>query len=148
AAWLAMWFVEPEARRDGLGLALLAEAQRRFDVLACIGFNETAARIFSGVGFDVAPALSRWVRTVDVAAFEQLVGRPPIGSASPGPSARVVEWNEVAAGRWDDCWKMIVANIICAARDEAFVRRRYAEHPVFRYIVRIAEGTGGDVRAL
>lgn len=147
-AWLAMWCVDPEARRGGLGLALLAEALKQFDVVACIGFNETAASIFSGLGFDVRRALRRWVRTVDAGAFERLIVRPPVGFASPGPSARVLEWSEDAARRWDDCWERLAANLICTSRDEAFLHRRYVEHPVFRYVVRFAEGAESDVRAL
>lgn len=133
-AWLAMWSVDPEARPRGLGLALLVEALQRFDIVACVGLNETAARILGGVGFDVRPALPRWVRT-----FRE----PP-----PSPAARVSEWSEGAAGRWDTCWKRLEGRLVSTVRDAAFLRRRYAEHPVFRYTIRLAEGADGYVSAL
>jgi GNAT superfamily N-acetyltransferase len=133
-AWLAMWSVEPDARSSGVGLALLVETLRRFDVAACVGFNGTAAKIFSGVGFDVRPAVPRWVRV----AAGPLTSRP----------IHVVEWSEGSAGRWDTCWERLADSIVGAARDSAFVRRRYVEHPVFRYVVRLAEGPESDITAL
>jgi GNAT superfamily N-acetyltransferase len=139
-AWLAMWSVEPGARRSGLGLALLAEAMRRFDVVACVGFNQTAGRIFHGFGFDVRWAISRWVRTIDAAAVE----RPQWSSGRP----RVVEWGEEVARRWDDCWDRLAVNLVGTARDAEFVRRRYVEHPVFSYVVRLAEGASDEIGAL
>jgi predicted N-acetyltransferase YhbS len=133
-AWLAMWSVEPEARSSGLGLALLVEALQRFEVVACIGFNETAGRIFSGIGFEVRPTLPRWVR----------MG----AELPPSRAVHVVEWTDDVAGRWDTCWERLSGSLVGSVRDSAFVRRRYVEHPVFRYVVRLAEGSESDVEAL
>lgn len=123
--WLAMWTVAEEARETQAGLALLMEAVRSFDVVGCLGFNEQAEAIYRRLGFDVRVPLPRFV------ALEPR-----------GAPAASVDWDEAA---WDRRWREdIAASFVGTARDAAFVRRRYLEHPSYRYVVRLAE----DARAL
>jgi predicted N-acetyltransferase YhbS len=145
AAWLAMWSAAPEQRRRGLGLALLVDAMERFDVIACVGFNDAAARIYRALGFDVRPSLPRWVAAVDPAAYEQLVGAKPATVAAPEHHAAVAhEWEQTTAGRWDAAWDEYAARVVGTARDAAFIRWRYLEHPTFQYVVHVS----ADGRAL
>jgi hypothetical protein len=118
--WLAMWTVAEEVRETQAGLALLLEALRGFDVVDCLGFNEQAEAIYCRLGFDVRTPLPRFV------ALE------PRGA--PAPAA---EWDDEA---WDRRWREEIApSFVGTARDAAFVRRRYLEHPTYRYVVRLAE---------
>jgi len=118
--WLAMWAVAEEARGTQAGLALLAEALRDFDVVGCLGFNEPAESIYRRLGFQVRVPLPRFV------ALE------PHGA--PAPAA---EWDEQA---WDLRWREEIGpSFVGTARDAAFVRWRYLEHPSYRYVVRLAE---------
>ena len=70
-AWLAMWTATPEAQSRRVGLALLLAARERFPVLACLGFNKTAQRIYEALGFAVRP-LERWVRILNPDAAARL----------------------------------------------------------------------------
>ena len=120
--WLATWTVAEEARGTQAGLALLLEAVREFDVVGCLGFNEQAETIYRRLGFDVRTPLPRFV------ALE------PRGEPAPA-----VEWSVEAAERWDRCWRELAPAFVGTARDAAFLRRRYVEHPTYRYVVRFAD---------
>jgi hypothetical protein len=123
--WLATWTVAEEARETQAGLALLLEALRDFDVVGCLGFNEQAEAIYRRLGFEVRTPLPRYV------ALEP-----------SGASASARDWDDRAwAERWRD---EIAPSFVGAARDAAFIRWRYLEHPTYRYVVRLAE----DARAL
>jgi hypothetical protein len=116
--WLATWTVAEEARETQAGLALLMEALRSFDVVGCLGFNEQAEAIYRRLGFDVRTPLPRYVA---------LEPRGAPAAASP--------WDEAG---WDRCWKEIAPSFVGTARDAAFLRRRYVEHPRYRYVLRCA----------
>lgn len=127
--WLAMWFVTPEARSTQAGLALVLQALREFDVIGCLGFNETAEAILRRLSFHVKPRLPRFVT-------ESMEG-------SPG---KVIEWSDGSAEAWERRWRdEIAANFVGTARDAAFLRWRYVEHPTYRYIVRFAEDASAVV---
>jgi hypothetical protein len=128
--------VVPEQRRRGLGLELLVDAMERFEVIACVGFNDAAGRIYRGLGFDVRPSLPRWVAAIDRAAYEQLVGAEPATVLSGAHGAAVTaDWDETA---WDASWHDLGSGLVGTARDAAFVRWRYLEHPSFQYVVRVS----------
>jgi len=121
--WLAMWFVTPEARSTQAGLALVLEALREFEVVACLGLNETAEAILHRLGFEVMPRLPRFV-----------------SESMEGSKAKVVEWSDTAAEAWERTWlEKIAPNFVGTARDAAFLRWRYVDHPTYHYIVRFAE---------
>jgi GNAT superfamily N-acetyltransferase len=144
-AWLAMWLATPEARGSGVGLALVVEAMRRFDVLGAVGLNARTSRIFARLGFDVRPALPRWVAAVDPTALRALgpATVPPVRAG--GLSPRPLEWSDTTLRDWDRCWTERVApGFVGTARDSGFLRWRYVEHPSFDYVVRFAAGDGRD----
>ena len=117
--WLATWTVAEEARETQAGLALLMEALREFDVVGCLGFNEQAEAIYRRLGFEVRVPLPRFV------ALEPR-----------GAPAAAADWDEAA---WDRCWREEFApSFVGTARDAAFLRRRYLEHPRYRYVLRCA----------
>lgn len=146
AGWLATWTVAPESRSTQAGLALVQRAIDSFDVVGCIGFNETAERIYRALGFEVRSPLPRYVRAVDPAALERLLGRGDAAltatAHAPAPAAAVaLDWSDAAAERWERTWReQIAEGFVGSARDAAFLRWRYVEHPVYRYVVRFAEG--------
>ena len=152
AGWLAMWSAVPERRSSGLGLSLLLDAMERFEVVAALGFNERAGRIFSALDFDVRWSLPRWVRVGDEAAYERLAGQPPPavggGGLATAHPVQAVAWSDDAATRWQERWRRLAPGIVGSARDAAFLRRRYVEHPSFAYVVRFAETPAGDLGAL
>ena len=149
--WLATWTVAPESRSTQAGLALVQRAIDSFDVVGCIGFNETAERIYRALGFEIRSPLPRYVRAVDPAALERLLGRADAAlTATAGASAPAttvaVDWSGAAAERWERTWReRIAGGFVGSARDSAFLRWRYVEHPVYRYVVRFAEGAAALV---
>jgi hypothetical protein len=123
--WLATWTVAEEARETQAGLALLVEALRELDVVGCLGFNEQAEAIYRRLGFEVRTPLPRYV------ALEPR-----------GVPGMALDWD---ARAWEERWRdELTPTFVGAARDAAFVRWRYLEHPSYRYVVRLAE----DARAL
>ena len=147
-AWLAMWKALPEASERHLGLALLLHALRlRLGGIACLGMNEGAVRIYSGLGFDVVSRLPRWVRPLAPEALDALVpgsGRWPAprhAAVRPDPGA----FDGERAERWDSTWTLTFAPRLAGTwRDAAFLRARYVEHPRFTYEVRLT-GDGSAV---
>jgi hypothetical protein len=116
--WLATWTVAEAARATQAGLALLMEALREFDVVGCLGFNEQAEAIYRRLGFEVRVPLPRF------AALEPR-----------GAPAAAADWDEAA---WDRRWEELGRSFVGTARDTAFLRWRYVEHPRYRYVLRCA----------
>lgn len=155
--WLAMWSTAPDARSRRVGLSLLREALAGpWEIVAAVGFNDSVARMFGVLGFDVRDAIPRWVRVVSPAALESLLGgeserypaqawaawRSTAAAAAGRPSAavRVREWNGDVAARWDLAWRERFApRLVGTWRDAAYLGWRYVEHPRFQYVIRAVE---------
>ncbi len=141
-AWLAMWHATPEARTRRVGLALLVEALRLpFAAVACLGMNEAAVRIYTGLGFEYVPRLPRWVRPLASEPLAALVPgaetwqAPAPGEVAPEPGA----FDDVRAAAWDEVWTTrFVPQLTGTWRDAAYLRSRYLEHPSFDYAVRLS----------
>jgi len=143
-AWLAMWQATPEARTRRVGLALLLEVMRMpFGGIGCLGMNETAVRIYASLGFGVVPRLPRWVRPL---AAEPLASLAPGFAAGAGTADEVEPdpgaFDDERAARWDDTWRTLAQRLDGTWRDSGYLRRRYLDHPRFRYEVRLpADGS-------
>ena len=160
--WLAMWVVAPDARETGAGLRLLREALQHYTVAGCVGFNETAERLFVASGFSICQALPRWTRAVDVEALERLVHAdatrygPDVRAVWRGQAARLVDagagadpWSDDAALAWDRTWGDLVApRYVGTWRDSRYLAWRYVEHPGFEYELRVCRGDRGSVEGL
>jgi hypothetical protein len=150
ASWIALWLAAPEARERQAGLALLEDALSRFDVLACLGLNDDAERIYRALRFHVVRPLPRLVRAVDPRAFARLASEADAVLAATArpvpPSTEVVSWEAGAAALWQRTWECQIApRFVGTARDAAFLRWRYVEHPSYRYVVRFAAGAAALV---
>lgn len=148
--WLTTWYVMPASRRDGVALRLLEFALERHEVVGTVGGNETTLRILRALGFAACPSVPRWVRPVRRDRVARLVD----GAAPPAPPVRRggeagVGFSPDVAERWDDAWSSRFAPVLVGARrNAAYLRRRYVEHPTFRYRMRVALDPGGAAAAL
>ena len=73
ALWLAMWFATQTAPKV-TGLALLRAAMEAdIKVVACLGFNDNAERIYRGLRFSVVDEVPRWICITNAEAFRGLM---------------------------------------------------------------------------
>jgi GNAT superfamily N-acetyltransferase len=115
--WMTNWLVVPEARGRRLGLALVEWAlEAKYELLGALAANTATRHVLGGYGF-AEIGMFRWVRVFDADALRELLG----GRELPRAEAPV----EARRG----------TGFVGACRDADFVRRRYREHPRFRYEV-------------
>jgi len=115
--WMTNWLVVPEARGRKLGLALVERAlEAEYEFVGALGANSATRHVLGGFGF-AEVGMFRWVRVFDAAALRGLLG----GRELPRPEAPAE-----ASGH---------GRFVGACRDAEFLRRRYREHPRFRYEV-------------
>ncbi len=150
ALWLATWFAAADAP-GATGLALLREAlSSDAKVVACLGFNDTAERIYRALRFSVIDAVPRWVRVIHPDALGRLLahgdGRfaealQDLSTAASGrrsakspESLRIVPASAEAEEKWDRAWAASFApRLLGTWRDSAYLHWRYLEHPCFEY---------------
>lgn len=115
--WMTNWLVVPEVRGRKLGLALVERAlEEDYELVGALGANAATRHVLGGFGF-AEVGMFRWVRVFDADALRELLG----GRELPRPEAPA----ETRAG----------TGFVGACRDADFLRRRYGEHPRFRYEV-------------
>jgi len=116
--WMTNWLVVPEARGRKLGLALVERAlEAEYELVGALGANSATRHVLGGFGF-AEVGMFRWVRVFDAAALRELSG------------GRELQTAEAAAA---ETWAG--TSFVGACRDADFLRRRYREHPRFRYEV-------------
>jgi hypothetical protein len=152
-AWLTTWLARPDARSSGVGLRLLELVFAEHDFVGTIGGNATTTRILGALRFHVLPSIPRWIRPVGRAGLETLLGDDARTVAiSAVPSSHEFEardWGADVAVRWDALWAdRLAPTLVGTWRDARYVTRRYAEHPRFRYTIRVALDDGGAATAL
>jgi hypothetical protein len=168
--WLSHWLTIPEVRAHGVGLSLLWAIQKsEFGAVFVLGVNKTAGKVYAALGFEILPGLPRWIGVVDVERSARLLAevipgteiqnldemcaqyRVDMGSAgSSHPEVNVVEWSEPLAAAWDFCWThQLAPTLLSPSKDASYLRRRYIDHPTFRYEIRLAlETRTGNVLGL
>jgi GNAT superfamily N-acetyltransferase len=115
--WMTNWLVVPEARGRKLGLALLERAlEADYELVGALAANAATRHVLGGFGF-AEVGMSRWVRVFDGDALRELLDGRDVPRA-PAPA-------ETRGG----------TGFVGACRDADFLRRRYREHPRFRYEV-------------
>ena len=113
--WMTNWLVVPEARGRGLGLALVEHVLgSTYELVGALGANAATRHVLGRAGF-AERGMHRWVRVFDADALRELLGGRELPRAEAAP--------EASAG----------AGFAGACRDAGFFRRRYEEHPRFRY---------------
>jgi hypothetical protein len=121
--WMTTWLVVPEARGRRLGLALVDRVLgSEYAFVGALDANAATRHVLGRSGFASVPML-RWIRVLDREALQRLL-------AMGGPST--VPWAPPASPP-----PAFDANpsFVGGCRDEAFLRRRYEEHPSFEYEV-------------
>jgi GNAT superfamily N-acetyltransferase len=113
--WMTNWLVVPEARGQKLGLALVERAlEAEYELVGALAANAATRHVLGGFGFAEVGML-RWVRVFDADALQELLGGRELPEAEAPAEAR--------GG----------TGFVGACRDADFLRRRYREHPSFRY---------------
>jgi hypothetical protein len=131
--WMTNWLVIREARGRRLGLELVEAALgAEYEFIGALAANSATEHILGRYGF-ATRGLERWVRVFDVEALRELV------AARPYPDAA---WQAWAGGQTqrlstisgsEPQTSTMSGPAVAACRDEAFLQRRYEEHPTFRY---------------
>jgi hypothetical protein len=159
-AWLSHWLVAPEKRSYGVAMQLLAAARALgLEVLGSLGASDVTTKVLSTLGWELLPDVPRWIGVIDhrqAAALltasdaavapevvERLCQLNRVADGMPvRPSAErvdVVRWTPECAGPWDRYWReQLAGTLVGTRRDAAYFRWRYAEHPRFRYELRLA----------
>lgn len=153
--WTSLWFVTKQTQATGAGVALLRKAQEECGgLLGCLGYNQEALRVFGAMGFDLLPALPRWLRLGRASALHGLLAGSPqpyppqvgqdlaqaAGRAAlrPAPGLEVRDWASLGPRPWREAWERDLApGGLGTWLDEDFITWRYVRHPVFRYTVRL-----------
>lgn len=111
--WMTNWLVVPDARRRGLGRALVEHAmENAYEFIGALGANSATLHVLGSAGF-AEVGMHRWVRVFDLEALRALLGGR--------------EYREVAAPTAGG------DGFLGACRDGTFLDWRYREHPRFRY---------------
>lgn len=142
---ITTWVVQAEARGKGLGRGIIADLQARYDVLIAFGIGQAAIPVFVTSGFSYIAALPRFTRVLDLDALRPIAEIEALGerlaarhtpftarySAAPTDPAEGAAITAPLADR---------TNMF--ARDEAYLRWRFVDHPVFDYEL-FAVSSGG-----
>ena len=156
ACWLTNWIVLPEVK-GGKGLALLNlfSKEQGFDAVS-FGINNKVAHLYKALGWQEMPSITRmvWINPSMIEPAEALVRmtnpkahddeiREYIIKASAvtftNDQPETLSLNEVGAARWDrDGWNIWINNTMGCARDYIYLNWRYINHPIYRYVTRVA----------
>jgi len=155
-AWLSHWIAVPKYRRSNVAARLvLAVRDLGLEALAALGANDRAAKALVSLGWELIPDLPRWVGVIDPGRAAALIAASD-GAVAPDVATRlcqhhcvtdgvpterieVMSWSAEVATAWDRYWReQLAPSFVGARRDSTYLRWRYAEHPRFRYELRIA----------
>jgi hypothetical protein len=140
-AWTANWVVDPGWHRLGVGVSLMRELTRRFDITLAVGLSQDSRSLLPRMGWDDFGELARYVCVLDVRGARALTetgglewpaGAPLKGWGPPeGVSVKPVErFSGEATQLWDKTWGASAAG---TRRSAEFLNWRYTRHPVFSY---------------
>jgi GNAT acetyltransferase-like protein len=159
-AWLSHWLVAPEKRSYGVAMRLLVAARALdLEVLGSLGASDVTTKVLSTLGWELLPDVSRWIGVMDQRQAAALL-KASDAAVAPEEAARlcqrnrvadsmrvrssaervdVVRWTPECAAPWDRYWReQLARTLVGTRRDAAYLRWRYAEHPRFRYELRLA----------
>lgn len=159
----AITVVDPRYREQALGLSLMREADKDLAIIGSFGINQRIARLFRLQGRHVF-SYPRYVCLTKKALYERYMAsaggdvnmarvaweKCGHGTAVSMPSGYAVE--ELCEGNmeeWDRAWRNVFApRLIGVARDAAYLRWRYLEHPRFTYLALVVRNPRGNVCGL
>lgn len=134
AIWLALWKVREDVAGP-IGLQLLNDVTRgeRHTSIGVIGFQPTAAAIYTALKFQLGELRHYVLPNPDVSAFE-------LASFERRPDRPVPDTNLTAVAVDGTTFSATVAGLDIGSRDQqlphktpAYFRSRYLQHPRYRY---------------
>jgi len=152
-AWTANLRALADCGIPGVGMQLMLMAQQEFEVMAVLGINDEVAKLNRLLGYQLIEDLPRWCVVLDAAAAAPLfggVGVDAVARDSDDAVGDIAVTAVTTAGDlvgWDGCWSAIAQEIIAVARDEAYLTRRFLQHPRFAYRLLMAR-RGADAVGL
>ncbi|TAN59307.1 GNAT family N-acetyltransferase [bacterium] len=147
AGWAVDLATLPEYRKKGIGMALVEEASKNFDIFLAVGQTDMSFNMFKKAGWSFLGSLDYYLRVSDAgvllnpffAAFN-FFNRPKPGRDMS--VRRIDAFDENA----DILWKEIVAGYkAIVRRDSVYLNWRYCRQPDIEYVKFCAE-RGGMVR--
>jgi hypothetical protein len=158
--WIANYVVRPDHRRGPTALQLLSVFRNLSrEAVVAFGINPATSAIYRVLRGTVLPyiprrlsifpgAVDRLVRLLSIAhpdweaAAARTLAERFVLPARPVSSSSSAASSDTLPADWDRAdWPVIAAETIGAARDLAYLRWRYVEHPRFTYrIVTVPEG--------
>jgi CelD/BcsL family acetyltransferase involved in cellulose biosynthesis len=143
AAWSCDFIVKPECRRHGVGGALKHELDRRSSFLLTQGTSEAAATVLARSGWQPGQGPRSYVRLQRARGPRDRIRRALQGLTSLAGRVRsraadvskVTFVDELPGDELLDClWADVAGGYSrCVVRDAAYLRWRYAGHPLARY---------------
>jgi GNAT superfamily N-acetyltransferase len=143
---LTTWVVDPRFRGEGVGYKILAELQRRYDVLASTGASTAAIPVFLRAGFKYLRHTPRFVRVHDFQAIARIAKVTPLAEKLWEAWRDQEQVAFSVSGGIDGAEDIIQAarrDFNFFARDAAHLNWRYRDHPTFRYQTYIVRGAAG-----
>ncbi|MFL5732339.1 MAG: hypothetical protein ACJ78Q_03985 [Chloroflexia bacterium] len=155
-AWLGNWMADPDQRQYGLGLLLMRQLMKEFEITLTVGANVMARSLFNRMGWTDFGPLPRYVCVLDASEAARLTENGTLdwpvstGSEFSGLNSQLardnIELKAQDAGSfstgmvdrfdgdatqlWDREWGERVAG---TRRSAEFLNWRYAEHAVLPY---------------
>jgi len=141
---IAMWMIHPQFRQAGLGPLLLQEAEKRNQILTCLGANQESGAYFTRRAYANCPRLTRWVAPLQIEGYIPLLAAEveplklvdwhihmldgePVEPAKPEPQDLETLW--INSTRFCDNW--VVQGI---HRNSDFWQWRYLQDRGFEYL--------------
>jgi GNAT superfamily N-acetyltransferase len=140
-AWTANWVVDPNWHRLGVGVLLMRELTRRFDITLVVGLSRDSRTLLPRMGWNDFGELTRYICILDAQRARSLTETGglhwPEATVSEDwgtPQGVIVKLVDRFSGDatqlWDKTWGASAAG---TRRSAQFLNWRYAHHPVFDY---------------
>lgn len=140
AAELTTWIVHPDYQSRGVGPQIMADLQRRFDVLLGLGITKSALAVYLRSGFRYLRAIPRFVYVLDWAVIAPYAKIDPLARKVDTKRRGALDCVTYSAAAYTPDIGEDVAlrfgsksNHFC--RTDAFVQWRFFRHPYFAYEV-------------
>lgn len=144
---LTTWVVDARFRGEGVGYKILAELQRRYDVLTAMSISGLALPVFLRAGFKYLRHIPRFVRVHDFEAVAKVAKVTPLAEKLAAAWLELPRVEHAAAEGLEGAEQIVQAaasGYNFMARDIAHLNWRYRYHPGFTYRTFVVRGTAGS----
>jgi hypothetical protein len=140
-AWTANWVIDPNWHRLGLGVLLMRELIRQFDVTLVVGLSRDSRMLLPRMGWSDFGELTRYVYVLDHDRAKALTESGALEWPQTKPAQADSLTSEVLVELVDrfshdatQLWDRTLGAFTAGTRRSAqFLNWRYAQHPVFDY---------------